>query len=508
MHTGSIAIPIDLLSFPHDIAEKIIWLLPAKLLHNLMKEFNSSQSRFHPLFDLIVRGICRSRFRLNDSVTNVEDILELATLHPASVCPIALDFTFDAYNEYETALFVLLLQQPNLHTIRDVHVTVEKDEIFSDGLVRFCQATEMLVTSLSLLSLDLSSAHESIANHIFRSVPTFINLKNLLFTYNEPCQKRHLLNVPESVEILSVNSNVAHPGCWPKGLKSLSYHQSMQFLDLSGFAGLEYLELFQNSPDFSFVLPATIRTLSLVRPTIETLENMDFSCLPFLESLALALLPHLHNISRLKFPDSLQRLLVEDCPIGHSSANFSSMVGLSHLSLENTHLCPKILESIDFPQLKLLILADSQLRSFPNLCHLSSLEELCIRDSTFTECSQLPVTIMKLELSSREKFTLPVNLPLLHSLSLRNVKLTSTEFPLSLEELTLSYSDVSNVQFPESLESLTITRSPWVREKLELPSSLCELNLRGNSLTTLSHIRIPGNIVELDTSDNILEVFG
>lgn len=508
----------NLWSLPEDISEIIIGFLPVQFLHFLLDELsNCPDFRSHPLLDPLVRGICRNRFILSELDESIGEVLKLANLHPATKCPISVDFKFDSYNEDETENFLLLLKDPYLHPLRDVHVLVEKDNFFQDGIYRFCLSTDILAPCMSELSLNFSSStYKNFIDHIFLAMPTFSKLKKLLLTCSDSCQEYIRINIPDSVEHLHIDSNLVFPVCWPRSMNSLTYFQNVKCLDLSRCWNLESLELYQDNPDFSCVLPATLQHLSLSNTTSESLESMDLSTLPYLQSLRLALLPHLHTIAKVKFPVTLKSLEVDDCPIGHLESNLKAFGLILNLSLIATHLNTEILELVCFTELEKLTLADSRLKALPDLSHLSNLQELIILDSSMTTLlgSCLPGNLEKLSVTSRNTFTV-LNLPSLHSLTLQNVYLDHIQFPSSLEELTLSHTSISkekfssqrtsfqNFQFPQSLRLLSITRSPWIVNGLNLPSSLTDLSLRGNSLHSLKEIHIP-HIKKLDVSENDL----
>lgn len=440
-----------LTEFPQDIAGEIISYLPFDTTRSIFNELKTQSSgQLHPLFPILLSEMTKNVFSFQNSEPSIpiSELMELSSLCPQHQCPLKLKFKFDSYNEDEASQLVELLENdPYWHSMRNLHVEIERDDFFQNGVYNFCQAAHILAPCISKLTIDLSPAtHKLMVAHILKSLEEFQNLKLLLLTYMGLNEELPEITLPES--IIEMNVKTGQPGLfkWPEHLESLTCHQNVKCMDLSSFTKLKTLKLYQNCSADSIpcILPPTLKSVTLVNTSTDSLEKMRIDCLN-LQSLTLKQLPFLHRID-IHLPDTLRSLVIEDCPIGACAQNLSNLPDLRTLTLRNTHLHNETLACLNVPNLESLTLFEPQLNVFPDLTSLKNLETLTIESCGVTDlkCEYLPRNLGYCQITSNEKFSLVSdNLPQnLVSLSLANAIIGGTTIPTSLESLHLSYSEL------------------------------------------------------------------
>lgn len=460
----------DLTSFPEDIAGVIIGFLPLDVCRFALGELQKSKSgQLHPLFHVLLVETYHHLFLFQggEPCISADELRQLSTLYPAKQCPLNLRFKFDSYNDDEAAQLVQLLQDdPFLHTMRNLEVEVERDDFFQNGVYNFCQAAPVLAPCISKLTLDLSSAtRKLLVAHILKWLPEFHNLKSFLLVYMGSNEELPQIEIPDSVEELLVKTS--EPGLlrWPENLKSLTYYQNLKCMDLSRFASLKSVRFYQtcNTDSAPCILPAGLKTLSLVNTTSKSIERMRICNLYNLTSLTLSQLPTLHQLTDLGLSDSLQSLTIEDCPIGVSPQNLASLpLELKELALKNTHLHIGTLQNLKMPFLEKLTIFEPQLASIPDLTTLNQLQSLIVESCGITnlDASVLPAVLTNVHVSSNEKFSMETGeLPdTILSLSLVNAILSGERFPPLLDSLHLSYSESPTLELPEDLREVELLR--------------------------------------------------
>lgn len=441
----------DLTGFPQDIAGEIISYLPFHITRSIFNELKSlNAGQLHPLFPLLVSELTKNIFSFQNSELSIpiSELMELSSLCPQQQCPLKLKFKFDSYNEHEASQLVELLENDLYwRSMRNLHVDIERDDFFQNGVYNFCQAAHILAPCISRLTIDLSPAtHKLMVAHTLKSLEEFQNLKLLLLTYMGLNEELPEITLPES--IIEMNVKTGQPGLfkWPESLESLTCHQNLKCMDLSNFTKLKTLKFYQNcsSDSIPCILPPTLKCVTLVNTSTDSLEQMRINCLN-LQSLTLKQLPFLHRID-IQLPNTLKSLLIEDCPIGASPQNLSNLPDIRTLTLRNTHLHNETLACLSLPNLESLLLFEPQLKVLPDLRSLKNLETLTIESCGVTElnCEILPRNLGYCQITSNEKFSmisddLPHNLV---SLSLANAMISGTSIPTNLESLHLSYSEL------------------------------------------------------------------